>query len=340
MISAVVPVHNGQETLDACLGAIFRSDVRLPLEVLVVDDGSTDSSLEVARSYPCRIFPLAESRGRSHARNLGAERARFDILVFIDADIVITRTTLSQIVDFFAEHPEVSAVDGILDDRCPYPNFFSQYKNLYMHDLGRRLPERLNFLFGSPCALRRVHFEPFSESLDLAEDTELGQRLAFKGRRIALLHSLQVTHWKRHGFRSIVRNDFQIPFTWAHLFLENRGLSQVFSHRRFAHARSGQMGSVLASPFFILCLALTPFFPVMAIPGAVFLAGYLLLNARFHLFLFKKRGAWFALRALAFTLFDQTVMLCGIAAGFGRHILSGGRPPGFSGHRARKIWRP
>ena len=326
VISVIVPVHNGQETMGACLRAIFQSDLEAPLEVIVVDDGSTDSSSEIARGFPCQVLRLEEKRGRSHARNLGAGKAKFDILVFIDADIVITRTTLGQMADFFADYPEVTALDGVLDDQCPYPGFFSQYKCLYMNDIGNRLPLRLNFLFGSPCALRRAHFEPFSESLDLAEDTELGQRLAARGRVLVLLHSLKVTHWKKFCFKSIIQNDFLIPFTWAYLFLKNGGLSQIFSHKRFAHAPGSQIGSVLASPLLVLCAALAPFFQVMIIPGLAFLVGHLLLNARFHGFLFKKRGAWFALRALVFTLFDQGVMFCGIASGFARYILRGGRP--------------
>jgi glycosyltransferase involved in cell wall biosynthesis len=331
MISVIVPVYNGRLTLNACLQAIFSSADCPKFEVIVVDDGSTDSSPEIAGKYPCQVLRLEKSRGRSHARNMGAARARNGVLVFVDADIIISKTALRQVADFFTDQPEVSAVVGLLDDTCPYPDFFSQYKNLYMNHIFNRLPPRINFLYGSLCALRREHFEPFQESLSMGEDTELGQRLTAKGRTIMLLHGLRVTHWKRFRFKGIVQNDFLIPYSWAHLFLKNRGLSQLLSRKRFAHAQGGQVGSVVAVPLAIVSASLAPLVPAMLIPLGVFLAAHILLNARFHGFLLKKKGPWFAGRAVVFTLFDQLVMFCGIVGGAVHHVWNSVLRPGRAG---------
>ena len=123
MISVIVPVYNGRLTLDACLKAVYRSKGCPGFEVIVVDDGSTDSSPEVAAKYPCRLIRLDRNRGRSRARNLGAAEAGHEILVFIDADVVIPENALSLVADFFAGRPDVSAVSGLLDDACPFPDF-------------------------------------------------------------------------------------------------------------------------------------------------------------------------------------------------------------------------
>jgi GT2 family glycosyltransferase len=117
-VSIVVPVRNGERTLRACLTSILRSGFPADRrEVVVVDNGSTDSTPEVARSLPVRC--VREDRvGLSEARNRGIAESVGEVIVFTDADCVVADTWPGELVAGLAESPEAAVVAG---DMVPFP---------------------------------------------------------------------------------------------------------------------------------------------------------------------------------------------------------------------------
>lgn len=107
-ISVVIPTYNRKPILTKCLDALERQQVPEELdnggyEVVVVDDGSTDGTVEWLKAeteqYPhVRLFEQAH-QGPSAARNLGVEQAQGDIIIFIDSDLVVTEVFLSAHLD-------------------------------------------------------------------------------------------------------------------------------------------------------------------------------------------------------------------------------------------------
>lgn len=86
--SVIVPVYNGAETLDRCLTALINQNYPQDLyEIIVVNDGSTDSTAVIAAKYPVQLINLATNQGRIVARNTGAAVAKFDTLVFNDVRV-------------------------------------------------------------------------------------------------------------------------------------------------------------------------------------------------------------------------------------------------------------
>jgi glycosyltransferase involved in cell wall biosynthesis len=321
MISVIVPSCNTERTLGACLEAIFDSH-HMKFEVIVVDDASADTSVHIAQQYPCRIIRLKKRKGLSHARNTGVQYAQYKLLVFIDADVVVRPDTLSTINRYLNEHDDAAGVVGLLDEHCPYKDFFSQYKNLYMNFIFNRISSPINFFYGSVHAMRAEHFQSYDESLPFAEDTELGLRLSADGKHIVLLDGLLVTHLKRHTFISLVKNDFRIPFYWAHLFFRYCRFGDLFKSGRFAHASGSQIASLLIASAMGCALSVIPFASSMflLIPGLLMLL-FLFMNSAFMAFLFRKRGAAFGLRSIIFTLFDQMLMTSGVAVGALHHVV-------------------
>lgn len=97
-ISFIVPVYNGEETLRMCLDAILAQSTELPIEVIVVDNGSTDETSTILRAFKeVRVLDLP-IRGRSRARNTGAMAAKYPILAFIDCDVLIAADWLSTLL--------------------------------------------------------------------------------------------------------------------------------------------------------------------------------------------------------------------------------------------------
>src|SRR5262245_58235807 len=130
-LSVVVPVYNGGEQLRKCLDALAASTVK-PLELIVVDDGSTDNSAQLAASYGAKVFHTAHrASGPAEARNLGAAQASGDILFFTDADCAVNPDALERVAGIFNAPNAPNAVIGSYDFNPGAPNFLSQYKNLF-----------------------------------------------------------------------------------------------------------------------------------------------------------------------------------------------------------------
>ena len=88
-VTVIVPVYNAGGLLERCLDSIFKQKTNRSIEVILVDDGSTDNSVEIIRQRPeqdhIRLFQQANS-GPSKARNIGIKEARGKYLAFLDAD--------------------------------------------------------------------------------------------------------------------------------------------------------------------------------------------------------------------------------------------------------------
>ena len=105
-VSVVIPCYNAAAFLPETLASVRRQS-RPPLEVIVVDDGSTDTSAEIAAAFgpPVRVI-RQENQGESVARNRGIEQARGDWIAFLDADDVWTPDRLARHAAVIADLPE------------------------------------------------------------------------------------------------------------------------------------------------------------------------------------------------------------------------------------------
>jgi glycosyltransferase involved in cell wall biosynthesis len=219
-ISIVIPVYNEADRLEACLQAIARQIIR-PLEVIVVDNNSTDDTADVARRFGF-VTLLGEARqGVVHARNRGFKAARGDIIARIDADTVVPPQWLAQIRNIFRS-PGVSAVSGAphyydfplarLADAIDMP--------LRSH-LARRLKDT-NFLWGANMAVRRADWLRVRGALcadnRMHEDFDLGLHLQEAGCKVVYDESLRAGVSSRRvdtRFTSFVRYTLVSPRTYA-----------------------------------------------------------------------------------------------------------------------------
>jgi glycosyltransferase involved in cell wall biosynthesis len=291
LISVVIPVHNAMRSLGRCLGALKTSTFE-DFECVVVDDGSTDDSASLAAASGAQVIGTGGKRGPAYARNRGVEAAQGEILFFIDADVMVRSDTLAQVAKAFAENPELDALIGSYDEDPAEPNFLSQYKNLmhcFVHQQGRRQAST----FWTGCgAIRRHVFEKFggfdeSYVRPSIEDIELGARLVRAGRMIELQPTLMVKHLKRWTLSGLLTSDIRdraIP--WTVLMLRERNIPNDLN------VQSSQRISVV---LVYLALILTPFYwPASAISLMITIA----LNHSFYRLLARKRGLWFAIRAV------------------------------------------
>ena len=128
----IIPVRNGGATLEACLRGLLPTPAELA-EILVVDDGSTDTSAAIASALGIRVVANPRGRGPAASRNVGAAQATGGVLLFIDADVVVQTSTVRDVLVVLDAEPTLAGVFGSYDDQPHEPNFLSQYKNLLHH---------------------------------------------------------------------------------------------------------------------------------------------------------------------------------------------------------------
>ncbi len=293
-VSLIIPVHNGGKSFHRCLDSLVASTVQ-PFELVVVADGDTDGSAELAEAYGARVFRFSAAGGPARARNHGAELARGDVLFFIDADVELHPTTIEQVMAAFQRDRQLAALIGSYDDRPGDPGFLSQYRNLlhhYVHQTSRR--EAFTF-WGACGAIRRDVFQAvggFDERYirPCIEDIELGYRLRQAGYKIELQREIQVKHLKRWGVASMLRADvFYRAIPWATLILR---AGKMDSDLNLQH--SHRLSVVLAFVVFLGLVGAIGWPPFLVFAIAAFL-GLIALNFSLYRFFQTKRGWLFSL---------------------------------------------
>ena len=113
LVSVIVPVYNGERYLRETLESILQQDYR-PLEPIVVDDGSTDDTAAIIRSFPRVRYLYQANQGHGKAKNTGVEASRGELLSFLDADDIWVPNKLSLQVDYVMKHPEIGYVISMI----------------------------------------------------------------------------------------------------------------------------------------------------------------------------------------------------------------------------------
>ncbi len=300
-LSAVMPVYNGLGYLERSLPPLMaRVGIDL-LEVIVVDDSSTDGSAAFAEAQGARVLPSGGRLGPGGARNGAAQEARGDVLLFVDADVVIHPDVPRRMREAF-DDPARVAVFGSYDDRPPDPGFVSQYTNLRHHFTHHQNASDDATTFWAGCgAVRRDAFLA-AGGFDLErfprpsiEDIELGYRLRAAGGHIRLDPSIQATHLKRWRLRELLETDiFRRAIPWARLLLSQPEATADLN------VTAGERGrAVLAGVFSLILLAAVVGLVPLWLPALGVVAVVAANRPLFELFR-RRRGLGFALAAILF----------------------------------------
>ncbi len=110
LVSIIIPCYNGEAYLQAAIESALAQSYR-PVEILVVDDGSTDRSSAIAQKFPVRYI-WQENRGLTASRNRGIRESRGNYIVFLDADDLLKPEAIEAGLRVLAQHPECSITVG------------------------------------------------------------------------------------------------------------------------------------------------------------------------------------------------------------------------------------
>jgi len=313
-------VRDGGTAFGACLASLRACDPA-PAEIIVVDDGSQDGSDQLARALGVQVIRVDSAQGPAAARNRGARLARGDLLFFVDADVTVPPQALRTLRQVFAAEPTLAAVIGSYDDAPAATNFLSQYKNLLHHYVHQQSHSEAGTFWGACGAIRRSvfaamgGFDGVRYPRPSIEDIELGYRLKKAGHRIRLVKELQVKHHKRWTTRTLLKSDFfDRALPWTELILRDK----VFVADLNLTWRSRL--SVGCAWFVVLATIGLPLVPSLLWPGLAAAGGLIVLNRQLYQFFWRKRGAWFALRAVPWHWAYLVYSGLAFAIGCGRHL--------------------
>ena len=319
LISAIIPVYNSSSTFTQCLDGLFSSDYN-NYEVLVVDDQSSDSSTEIARNYPCKIIQMETNSGAATARNRGVTEAYGDILLFIDADIVVKPDTLTKLHKRFANSNE-AAIVGLLTKETKHNNFFSQFENLYTHYVFCR-KERSVAFYTSIAAIKKKVFEKvggFDSNYAGAtiEDHEFGVRMGKLGIQPLVAHDIEVFHLKFFSFKSLLNKNFKKSNGFIKMFLRSKKkrLLEKQVHRKELIRNM----DFLISIFLTLSLLPLAFFSFFAPAFLILLSAiYFLitiLNLKYLSFVRREKGLLFFIKSILFLIPNLLIYGLGLIYG-------------------------
>lgn len=193
LISVIIPVYNGERYLGESIESILAQD-RRPIEVIVVNDGSTDNTETIARRYADHIIYIRqENRGPAASRNRGLQMSHGDIIGFLDADDLWSENKLSVQLARLAEDRSVEIVVGL-----------SQPMRLRTETEGKAMFEKwydpFCALLLSAALFRNSVFEKvglFDETLQYGEDTDWFMRVRERGISMAIIQEVSL-YYRRH----------------------------------------------------------------------------------------------------------------------------------------------
>jgi glycosyltransferase involved in cell wall biosynthesis len=221
-VSVVIPAYNAQATIEECLTALSEQTMpRTEYETIVVDDGSTDATAEIAAQHGAIVIQQPNS-GPAVARNKGIAAARGAIVLFTDADCAPVPDWIEQMVAPLRD-PQISGVKGVYNTRQrDWTARFIQieYEDRYDHTSRSR---RVDFVDTYAAGYRRdvlldsggfdAHF-PFAS----VEDQELSFRLAEAGHRMVFVPQGIVYHHHPESWLRYAQRKYKIGY-WKTLVL-------------------------------------------------------------------------------------------------------------------------
>lgn len=337
-VSVIIPVYNAASTLRQCIESVLYQ-TSIPGEIIVIDDNSEDSSAEIVREYQeITLISIKKNSGPAVARNLGAARCQGEIILFVDADVVLPEGLISGLLADFMENREITAVQTLYHPICPAEDSVSRYQNFYYYFYASRCNPEKSAVFSTYCVgVKRKTFlllGGFDTSIPepTVEDEEFGYHLVEEGGNILLDRSLQVKHLAGYTLNQFVRR--RIRMSSAQI---KNGLRKCRSRliRRYAYMKnSGTHHNplVILSIFLVWAVAVTLLSGALAVlwgsgwwrgsllAVSIILILTILLNSPFLIASCRLFGFKTMLRFAGMIIVDMMALGAGIIKGTAQYI--------------------
>lgn len=235
-VTLIIPAHNEEGYIGACLDSFERYGRGFFKEVIVVDNASTDKTAEIARSRPGVRVVRTSEKGLTHARQAGLEAASSEYLAFIDADCRITPRWTETIAYYFKKYPHAVSLTGPVR----YHDGPAYLKHLIMPLQWLTLPAAYlidgyhiiggNFIARRDALIRAGGFD--KTIAFYGEDSDIGRRLAASGPVLLRMNLIVETSTRRLMKEGVWQTYWKYTVnTFSHAFL-HRSLTSAYTDVR------------------------------------------------------------------------------------------------------------
>ena len=246
-VSIIIPTKNGGDRLDEVLSSVFAQKTRYKYEVICVDSGSTDQTLNILRKYPCQVYEISpEEFGHGKTRNFGASKGSGTYIMFLTQDAVPANDRwIESMIDAMQIDSDIAGGFGI---HYPYPDcnvldkrdlkqhflnfgeenkvFTIENKALYYRDKGYQ--QYLAFFSDNNSCLKRSVWEKIPyQDVNFAEDQIWARQILEAGYKKVYCPYAAVYHSHNYSLRTYFRRYYD----------EFKGLYQVYHWRMFESGR-------------------------------------------------------------------------------------------------------
>lgn len=220
-VSIVIPMYNAQRRIADVLKAVFEQDYPAPVEVIVVNDGSRDSSLEIVRTFQAERKNRGDlkiidqpNQGAAAATNNGFKAARSAIVCSVDSDVVLTRGWLKKAIEEFKDS-SVAAVQGYYKT----PKGVSFWARMMGYDVEARydaIPDKfVTHVCTGDTAYRKSALDEvglFDTAFTYGYDNDMSYRLQNAGYKLVFRKDALCDHFWKADFKGYVKQQFNSAF--------------------------------------------------------------------------------------------------------------------------------
>ena len=241
LVTVVVLTKNSEKHIEKCILSLLHQDFpRQMYEILVVDAGSRDRTLEICGKYGVRIVEdLGGTIG--HSRNIGVKMARGNYVAFIDSDCIADKQWLHKLVRSILDADEsVVAVGGpnlVPEDNSIVGKVISYMQETFLGSGGSPQSYKINKLkpvysLANCNALYRREIllnRPYDNSLNIGEDCDLNFRLRQHGYKLVYIPDAIVWHYRPSSMKSFTRKMFLYGLSMARLHKKHRKIIRWYA---------------------------------------------------------------------------------------------------------------
>ena len=285
--SIVIPTFNGGSRIGNCLDSLVKQTAGRDVEILVVDDGSTDNTADVVRGYSSVRLITQANAGPAAARNHGGQEAQGTILLFTDDDCVPMPDWLEAMLGPFKD-PEVVGAKGVY--RTHQKSLAARFVQIEYEDKYRLMTglPSIDFIDTYSAGFRRERFLEMagydtSFPVACAEDVELSYRMSARGWKMKFVPTAIVYHTHPDTFWRYLKKKYKFAF-WRVLAVRKNPSKGV----KDSHTPQTMKLQLLFAPALlvgvVIDLAVRPRVPV----SGLVLAGFLLSTLPFTLRAMRK----------------------------------------------------
>ena len=224
-VSIIIPTKNGGNEIEKCLSGIFNQKTKYTYEVIVIDSGSTDNTLEMVEKFPVRLIKIKpEEFGHGKTRNLGARLAKGEYLIYLTQDAIpANEHWLENLVSNLEENEEVAGVYSRwlpktncnpLEARYIFDNFkpikeIRSLKGVSKEDCSRNISRFILFSNVSSCISKNVWEKiPFNDKTIFGEDQEWSKKVLEAGYTIVYEPQSIVYHSHNDSLKKRFKRSF------------------------------------------------------------------------------------------------------------------------------------